>query len=124
MEYVQSGASVSRLYGRQLLAQPFAPVVTVFLLGLLAWQLRVDDLLPPRSPRRIGVVAAVAAWVLGCVVNDSGLVVTAVVLVFVAPFLTLLALDEGRAQGRPLLLEPALDLSPPSPTPTPVNGPR
>jgi hypothetical protein len=93
-----------------------APVVAAFILGLLVWQLRVDDLLPARSDRRIGVVAAVAAGVLGCVVNDSGIVVTGVVLVFVAPFLTLLALDDGGLPGRPVLLEPALDLEAPQPT--------
>ncbi len=86
------------------------PIVLIFVLGLLAWQLRLDDLLPPRSPRRIGVVAAVAAGVLGCLVNDSGIVVTALVLVFVAPLLTLLALDDG-PPAKPVLLEPALDLT-------------
>ncbi|HVF14732.1 MAG TPA: glycosyltransferase, partial [Acidimicrobiales bacterium] len=100
------------------------PVVAAFILGLLVWQLRVDDLLPPHTPRRIGAVAAVAAGILGCVVNDSGIVVTAVVLVFVAPFLTLLALDQRRRlagpPARPLLLEPALDvdLGPAQPTET------
>jgi hypothetical protein len=100
------------------------PVVAAFMLGLLVWQLRVDDLLPPRSPRRIGVVAAVAAGVLGCAVNDSGLVVTAVVLVFVAPFLTLLALADEIPHGKPLLLEPALDLEPPRPATLPTPGAR
>ena len=38
--------------------------------------------------------------------NDSGVVVTALVLVFVGPYLTLLALDAERAG--PELLEPAL----------------
>ena len=100
------------------------PVVSTFMLGLILWQLRVDELLPPRSPRRIGVVAAVAAGLLGCVVNDSGLVVTAVVLVYVAPFLTLLALSDRSPADRPLLLEPALDLTPPPPTPAPIDGSR
>ena len=90
------------------------PIVAAFVLGLLAWQLRLDDLLPPRSARRIGVVAAVGAGVLGCLVNDSGIVVTALVLVFVAPFLTLLALADEPDRGRPALLEPALDLTSPS----------
>lgn len=99
------------------------PVVTAFVLGLLVWQMRLDELLPARSPRRIGVVAAVAAGVLGCVVNDSGIVVTAVVLVFVAPFLTLLALaGDGRTRGRPLLLEPALDLDVSRPDGSPGHG--
>jgi hypothetical protein len=99
------------------------PIVAAFVLGLLVWQLRVEDLLPPRSPRRIGVVAAVAAGVLGCAVNDSGIVVTALVLVFVAPFLTLLALSDDRHPGRPVLLEPALDLDPPPPPSQPEPQP-
>ncbi len=97
------------------------PIVAAFFLGLLVWQLRIDDLLPPRSSRRIGVVAAVGAGVLGCAVNDSGIVVTALVLVFVAPFLTLLALAEHGHRGRPVLLEPALDLGPPSSPPPPAR---
>ena len=99
------------------------PVVAAFILVLLVWQMRLDDLLPARSPRRIGVAAAVAAGVLGCVVNDSGIVVTAVVLVFVAPVLTLLAVaGDGRSPDRPLLLEPALDLDLPRPDGSPGHG--
>ena len=90
------------------------PIVAAFVLGLLVRTLRLDDLLPPRSARRIGVGAAVAAGVLGCLVNDSGIVVTALVLVFVAPFLSLLALADEHDRGRPVLLEPALDLTSPS----------
>ena len=93
-----------------------APVVAAFILGLLVWQMRVDELLPARSGRRVGVVAAIAAGVVGCAVNDSGIVVTAVVLVFVAPYLTVLALSDAGPRGRPVLLEPALDLEAPQPT--------
>jgi hypothetical protein len=92
------------------------PIVSIFVLGLLVWQLKVEDLLPAGSPRRVGVVAAVAAAVLGCLVNDSGIVVTALVLVFVAPVVTLLALADGVPRGRPVLLEPSLDLDAPQPT--------
>jgi len=62
------------------------------------------------------VAAAVAAGVLGFAVNDSGIVVTALVLVFVAPVLTLLALDASRPRRRPALLEPAHDSDAPLPT--------
>ena len=68
---------------------------------------RAADLLPPGSPRRIGLAAALAAGLLGFVVNDSGVIVTAVVLVFVGPFLALAALSARDAGGgRPVLWEP------------------
>jgi hypothetical protein len=92
------------------------PIVAAFVFGLLVWLTRIEDLLPARSPLRIGVAAAAAAGILGFAVNDSGVVVTALVLVFVAPVLTLVALDAGRGRERPMLLEPALDLEPSQPT--------
>lgn len=45
-----------------------------------------------RSALRVGAFAMVATGLLGCVVNDSGVAVTAVVFVYIAPFLTLLVL--------------------------------
>ena len=56
------------------------------------WQRRWAELLPPKSPRRAGLIAALAAGLLGFAVNDSGVVVTAMVFVYVGPFMTLLAL--------------------------------
>jgi hypothetical protein len=54
---------------------------------------------------RAGVLAAVAAGLIGMAVNDSGVIVVAMVLVAVGPVLAFLALAE-RADGRPRLLEP------------------
>jgi hypothetical protein len=79
-------------------------------------------LLPPGSAQRAGVVGTIAAGLLGWLVNDSGVVVSAMVFVFVGPYLTLLAL--GRVTDQPELLAPL----PPTGTaawPTPKTaGPR
>jgi hypothetical protein len=68
------------------------PIIAVFMLYLLVWQRRWAELLPPKSARRAGAVAALAAGLLGFAVNDSGVVVTAMVFVYIGPFMTLLAL--------------------------------
>lgn len=68
------------------------PIIAIFMLYLLMWQRRWAELLPPKSPRRAGLIAALAAGLLGFAVNDSGVVVTAMVFVYVGPFMTLLAL--------------------------------
>jgi hypothetical protein len=78
---------------------PFQYVIVaisfVILAGLaLGWW---TWLLPRRSPERTGVAAAVAAGLVGNLLNDSGSVVTALVYPYVAPFLVLLAMDRQRA---------------------------
>ncbi|MDQ3978635.1 MAG: glycosyltransferase [Actinomycetota bacterium] len=103
---------------RLLLRTPWVwavPLIAGFLLYLLVVKRRWADLLPPRSALRTGVVAAVAAGVVGFATNDSGVVVTALVLVEVGPLLTLLAL--GGDRRRPVLLEPT------GPSPAGVGGP-
>jgi hypothetical protein len=80
------------------------PVVTIYGLYVLGRARSWSQLLPARSPLRAGAVAMLAAGLLGCAVNDSGVVVTAVVFVYIGPFLTLLALEKER--GSPVLLEP------------------
>jgi hypothetical protein len=80
------------------------PIIAVFSLFLLVYMDRGSELLPSGSPRRIGVYAALAAGLLGFAVNDSGVVVTALVFVYLGPFLTLLALHADR--GEPHLLPP------------------
>ena len=82
------------------------PIIAGFMLYLVVWERRLTRLLPARSALRVGLVATLAAGLLGFALNDSGVVVTALVLVFVGPYLTLLALDAERAG--PELLEPAL----------------
>jgi hypothetical protein len=98
------------------------PVIAAFGLFVLA-RGRGHDLLPPGSPRRTGLAAALAAGLLGFVVNDSGVIVTAVVLVFVGPFLAVAALAP-RGRPRPVLCEPLTSLeihvSPESQQPPPT----
>ncbi|MCU1461543.1 MAG: hypothetical protein JWO37_1618 [Acidimicrobiales bacterium] len=74
-------------------------VIAAFSLGLLAMRRRFNDLLPPDSPHRVVVTAAFAVGILGSLVNDSGVVVTALVFVFVGPYLTLLALATGGSEA-------------------------
>ena len=90
------------------------PVVAAYLLWMLAWARGFSRLLPPGSALRAGAVAVLAAGFLGNVTNDSGVVVTALVFVYIGPFLTLLAL-EGE-QGEAVLLEPRA-------SPRPAAGP-
>jgi hypothetical protein len=80
------------------------PIIAAFLLYLLVWERRMGHLLPRGSPLRIGVIAALGAGLLGFAMNDSGVVITALVYLYLGPYLTLLALDAQR--GAPELLEP------------------
>jgi hypothetical protein len=84
-------------------------------------------MLPPGSPRRIAAVGALAAGLVGFATNDSGVIVTALVLVYLGPFLTLLALEVER--GGPVLSDPAVaeplprpPVPPRVPEPAPVRG--
>ncbi len=96
------------------------PVIAAFGLFVLA-RGRAAQLLPPGSPRRVGLAAALAAGLLGFVVNDSGVIVTAVVLVFVGPFLALAALgSRDTGGGRPVLWEPLSEGASPSASTSPA----
>jgi hypothetical protein len=79
-------------------------ILSLYMLYVLGWTRGWARLLPPRSPLRAGIVGALAIGLLGYAVNDSGVVVTALVFVYIGPFLTLLALDAER--GEPELLAP------------------
>ena len=95
------------------------PITAAFMLYVLVVARGWQRLLPAGSVVRIGVVATLAAGVVGWLVNDSGVVVTALVFVFVGPYLTLLALH--KESGAPTLLEPApRPATPPSGAPAPV----
>lgn len=85
------------------------PAIAVAVLGVVLRSRRAAVLVPPGSPARTGVVAALVAGLLGMAANDSGIVVVAMVLVSVGPFIALLALREP--PGVPALLEPAAEPS-------------
>src|SRR5581483_4847579 len=79
-------------------------IVAAYMLFFFGWARGWSSLLPQRSAARVGVMAVLAAGLLGNLLNDSGAVVTALVFVYMGPFLTLLALE--RERGSPVLLEP------------------
>jgi hypothetical protein len=81
------------------------PVIAVFALYLLLYENRWRALLPPGSALRAGAVGTLAAGILGFAANDSGVVVTALVFVYLGPFLAVLALHEEAREE--VLLEPA-----------------
>lgn len=81
------------------------PIIAVFMLILLVVDNRITELLPPRSALRTGAVATLAAGLLGFAVNDSGVVVTALVFVYLGPYLGLLALQSEN--GRVEVLSPS-----------------
>ena len=87
--------------GRTLWAW-MVPLTAGFMLYVLVIARGWQRLLPARSALRAGVVATVTAGLLGWLANDSGVVVSALVFVFVGPYLTLLALDD--AAPKPQLL--------------------
>jgi hypothetical protein len=72
------------------------PLIAATVLYLLVRGRRMAALLPPGRPLRTGLVAALAAGLVGAVVNDSGVVITALSLAYVAPVITLLALERAR----------------------------
>lgn len=73
------------------------PIVALYMLFVLGFARGWSQLLPPRSAVRAAVVGVLAAGLLGYAVNDSGVVVTALVFVYIGPFLTLLALEREAA---------------------------
>jgi hypothetical protein len=80
------------------------PITVAFVMYVLVIAKGWQRLLPARSALRVGIVATLTAGLIGWLVNDSGVVVSALVFVFIGPFLTLLALHAER--GEPVLLEP------------------
>jgi Glycosyl transferase family 2 len=69
------------------------PVIALVLLFFLVVQRGWERDMPKGSALRAGVAAALLCGLLGFAVNDSGTVVTALVFVYLGPFITLLALD-------------------------------
>jgi hypothetical protein len=82
-------------------------IVAFYLLYVLIWQRQGLRMLPQGSALRAAVAATLAASIIGNLLNDSGVVVTALVFVYLGPFITLLALD--RDEPAPVLVGPAPD---------------
>jgi hypothetical protein len=82
------------------------PTIAVLALVTLLRNPWARAVLPPATPVRIGVLAALVAGLLGMAVNDSGVIVVAMVMVSVGPVLAFCALA-GPPPGVSALLEPA-----------------
>jgi hypothetical protein len=78
-------------------------IIAAYMVFFFAWARGWSRLLPQRSPLRVGVIAVLAAGLAGNFLNDSGAVVTALVFVFLGPFLTMIALHQER--GEPVVFE-------------------
>lgn len=89
------------------------PIIAIFTIYLLVWEGRWKTILPPRSALRAGAVGALATGLLGFAANDSGVIVAALVFVYIGPYITLLALAHERE-------EPAR-LDAPEPDPVPIG---
>lgn len=68
-------------------------VLAISLITVVVLDRNWHRILPVGSALRAGVVGTLAAGLLGYAVNDSGVVVAALILVYLGPFLTIVALD-------------------------------
>lgn len=68
-------------------------VLAISLITVVVVDRNWHRILPPGSALRAGVLGTVAAGILGYAANDSGVVVAALILVYLGPFLTIVALD-------------------------------
>jgi hypothetical protein len=90
------------------------PIVAIFVLFLLVWERRGDELLPRGSALRIGFWSVLGAAALGFASNDSGPIVVSLFVAYLPPLLTAIALGLGAGQPPVLTVpEPAGDPSPP-----------
>ncbi len=71
------------------------PIVAIYALYVLVVPKAWTALLPMDSPRRVGVVAALVLGIAGWLLNDSGILVTALVFVYLGPMLILLDVRDG-----------------------------
>lgn len=105
-----------RLFGSTIWTW-MVPITCAFMLYVLVVAGGWTRLLPPRSALRVGVVGTLMAGIIGWLVNDSGVVVSALVFVFIGPYLTLLALS--RHAAGPEVLAPGT--APPDPSVEPAD---
>ena len=92
-----------RLLGRKVWTW-MVPIAAAFMVYVLVIARGWQRLLPTSSPLRAGVLGTLTAGLVGWLVNDSGVVVSALVFVYIGPYLTLLAL---RGDDEPRLLPAA-----------------
>ncbi|HUR50032.1 MAG TPA: glycosyltransferase [Acidimicrobiales bacterium] len=87
-------------------------VLAISLITVLVVDRNWHRVLPTGSALRAGALGTVAAGILGYAANDSGVVVAALILVYLGPFLTIVALDRDSA---------SLEMPPVAPAERPVR---
>ena len=95
------------------------PIGVVYLGFVLGWRQRWKDVFARHPALRLGILASLAAGLLGSVVNDSGPIVLALVLSVVCPVVSLIVLQSER-EVDPFLLEPTGPAAPAVPAEAPV----
>lgn len=75
------------------------PIVAIYALYVLVVARSWTALLPTGTPRRAAVIAALVLGIVGWLLNDSGILVTALVLVYLGPFLILIEVRDGPRSG-------------------------
>lgn len=91
------------------------PIMAGFLLYLLVWERQWAAVLPPGSPLRVGAVSVVSGALLGFLANDSGPILIALFIVYLLPYVTLVALDRSTEPQLLGPLEPVPERAPPVP---------
>lgn len=83
------------------------PIIAVFAVYVLVVAKGWQRLLPAGSPRRTAIVSGLILGILGWLLNDSGVVVTALVFVYLGPLLLLLELRDPDHQPSTTVEAPA-----------------
>jgi hypothetical protein len=98
------------------------PVGAAFLAFTLGWRQRWKVVLAGLPALQLGIIASLAAGLLGSILNDSGPIVLAIVLSIVCPIVAIMVLQSER-EDAPYLMEPTASPSPSAPTaePAPVS---
>jgi hypothetical protein len=91
------------------------PVGTALLAYAVVWLLLWKDVLAGRPALQLGIIASLAAGLLGSILNDSGPIVLAIVLSIVCPIVAIMVLQSER-EDAPYLMEPTASPSPSAPT--------
>ena len=98
------GGKLGQNLGTYAAAPILVPVVAIALgLAFALWRGRFRHALPPGSPARIGAAGALAVGLVGNALNDSGPIVTLIVMSLLCPYLVV---RSAAAERAPRLLGP------------------
>jgi hypothetical protein len=98
-------ATNQRVFGQSIWTW-MVPIIAIFTGYVLVVARGWKKLLPHGSPVRAGVIGVLGAGFLGWLLNDSGIVVTALVFVYLGPYLTLLAIADRKDAAEAVEVSP------------------